>query len=118
MRARSLATARLRRAGARGAAAGGESAAAAGRGDAARGRDDRRFVHVSIRADALLGDDVTVPQQTFALFEATPSARVEPSRDGRQTYVFDIDLLALEPGEHTLAGAAAAGRPPMARSAA
>lgn len=61
------------------------------------------LVHVAIRADALLGDDVTVPQQTFAPFEAhAKRARVEPSRDGRQTYVFDIDLLALEPGEHTL----------------
>ncbi len=61
------------------------------------------LVHVSIRADALLGDDVTVPQQSFAPFEAhSKRARVEPARDGRQTYVFEIELLALEPGEHTL----------------
>jgi hypothetical protein len=61
------------------------------------------LVHVSIRAGALLGDDVTVPQQSFAPFEAhAKRARVEPARDGRQTYVFDIDLLALEPGQHTL----------------
>ena len=61
------------------------------------------LVHVSLRADALLGDDVTVPQQSFTPFEAhAKRARVEPSRDGRQVYVFEIDLLALEPGQHTL----------------
>jgi hypothetical protein len=61
------------------------------------------LVHVSLRADALVGDDVTVPQQSFAPFEAhAKRARVEPARDGRQTYVFELDLLALEPGDHTL----------------
>jgi len=60
-------------------------------------------VHVHLRADAVDGDDVTVPEQSFAPFElAARHARVEPEKDGRRTFVFDLDLLALEPGKHEL----------------
>jgi hypothetical protein len=62
-------------------------------------------VHVSVRADALEGDDVTLPEQSFAPFELTNKrARVEPVKNGRQLFVFELDLLALDPGKHALPG--------------
>jgi hypothetical protein len=61
------------------------------------------LLHLTLRANALEGDDVTVPQQSFAPLEAhARRVRTEPARDGRRTHVFELDLLALEPGEHTL----------------
>lgn len=58
-----------------------------------------------IRADALEGDDVAVPEQSFAPLEVhARRARVEPAKDGRQRFVFELDLLALDPGRHALAG--------------
>jgi hypothetical protein len=61
------------------------------------------LLHLTLRADALEGDDVTVPQQSFAPLEAhARRVRTEPARDGRRAHVFELDLLALEPGEHTL----------------
>ena len=58
------------------------------------------LVHLSIRADAPEGDDVTVAEQSFQPFEVSDKrARVEAAKDGRHTFVFDIDLLALEPGD-------------------
>jgi hypothetical protein len=63
------------------------------------------LVHVSLRADALEGDDVTLPEQSFAPFELTNKrARVEPVKNGRQLFVFELDLLALDPGKHSLPG--------------
>jgi hypothetical protein len=56
-----------------------------------------------VRADALVGDDVAVPEQSFAPFEITGKrVRVESERDGRQLFVFELDLLALEGGEQTI----------------
>ncbi len=61
------------------------------------------LLHLTLRADALVGDDVTVPRQSFAPLEAhARRTRTEPARGGRQTHVFELDLLALEPGTHTL----------------
>jgi hypothetical protein len=58
-------------------------------------------VRLTLRADALQGDDVTVPEQSFAPFEVKQKrARVEPAKDGRQQFVFEIELLAIEPGKH------------------
>jgi uncharacterized membrane protein YgcG len=58
------------------------------------------LVRLTIRADAPEGDDVTVTDQSFAPFEVLDKrARVEPVKDGRHTFVFEIDLLSLEPGE-------------------
>ena len=63
------------------------------------------IVHVSVRADALEGDDVTLPEQSFAPFELTNKRpRVEPSKNGRRLFVFELDLLALDPGKHALPG--------------
>lgn len=60
-------------------------------------------VRLAIHADALESDDVTVADQLFAPFEALASrARVEPAKDGRHTFAFEIDLLALEPGAHEI----------------
>jgi hypothetical protein len=58
-------------------------------------------VRLTLRADAVQGDDVTVPEQSFAPFEVKQKrARVEPAKDGRQQFVFEIELLAIEPGKH------------------
>jgi hypothetical protein len=58
-----------------------------------------------IRADALEGDDVAVPEQSFAPLEVhARRARVEPAKDGRQRFVFELELLALDPGRHAIDG--------------
>lgn len=60
-------------------------------------------VKVEISADAPLGDDVTVPDQSFAPFEVyKKQARVEPPNGERQRFVFTLELLALEPGDKPL----------------
>jgi len=60
-------------------------------------------VKLEISADALLGDDVTVADQSFAPFEVyKKSARVEPPNGDRQRFVFALELLALEPGDMPL----------------
>jgi hypothetical protein len=61
------------------------------------------LVRLTIRADAVVGDDVTVPTQAFAPFEVKAKrARVEPAKDGRQRFVFEIELLAIEPGKQVI----------------
>ena len=58
------------------------------------------LLHVTIQAVAAEGDDVTVPDQSLAPFEVhRRRARVESLSDGRSRFVFDLDLLVLEPGE-------------------
>jgi hypothetical protein len=58
-----------------------------------------------IRADAREGDDVAVPEQKFATLEVhARRARVEPAEGGRQRFVFELDLLAFEPGRHAIDG--------------
>lgn len=60
-------------------------------------------IALTLRADAVQGDDVTVPEQSFAPFEVRRKrARVEPAQGGRQRFVFEIELLAIEPGKHEL----------------
>jgi hypothetical protein len=60
-------------------------------------------VHLTIRADALVGDDVTVPEQSFAPLEVqSKRARTDPAKDGRQLFVFDVELLALDAGDAQL----------------
>jgi hypothetical protein len=62
-------------------------------------------VHVTVRADAVAGDDVTLPEQSFAPFEIIGKRpRVEPAKGERQLFVFELDLLALDPGKHSLPG--------------
>jgi hypothetical protein len=54
-------------------------------------------VHLQISADALLGDDVTIAEQSFAPFEVHQKrARVEPPSGQRQRFVFELELLGLE----------------------
>src|SRR5690242_533651 len=48
------------------------------------------LVHLTVTADAALGDDVTLPEQSFAPFELTAKrAHVEQAKGGRQAFVFD-----------------------------
>jgi len=62
-------------------------------------------VNLTIRADAMQGDDVTVPEQAFSPFEVLhKNARVEPAKDGRQAFVFELELLALDAGKPDLPG--------------
>jgi hypothetical protein len=60
-------------------------------------------LRVVIEASALEGDDVTVPEQSFAPLELVgKNARVLPAKDGRQTFVFELDFISLTPGVHAM----------------
>jgi hypothetical protein len=62
-------------------------------------------IRLSIEASALEGDDVTVPEQSFAPLELVgKSARVVPAKDGRQSFVFELDFIGLTPGQHPMTG--------------
>lgn len=57
------------------------------------------LVHVTITADALAGDDVALPQQSYAPFEVhAQTMTTSPVQNGRHTITFRLDLLVLEPG--------------------
>lgn len=57
-------------------------------------------ITLNVVADVLEGDDVSVPEQTFGTLDiGDKRARVEPAKDGRQRFVFEVDLIALEPGD-------------------
>ncbi len=58
---------------------------------------------LKLRADALKVDDIAVPRdQDFAPFDVLDRrARVEEGNE-RAVHFFELDLLALEPGDHTL----------------
>lgn len=61
-------------------------------------------VHLTIEAVALAGDDVAVPEQSFAPFEIVrKNVRLTPEKAGRQRFVFELDLLALESGPQSIA---------------
>jgi hypothetical protein len=58
------------------------------------------IVHLEIMAEAALGDDVTVAEQSFAPFEVyKKNLRVEQPQGDRQRFVFQLDVLAFEPGD-------------------
>lgn len=62
-----------------------------------------QVVHVEISAQALVGDDVTVADQSLAPFEIyKKDARVEAPSGNQQRFVFSLDLLALEAGDKPL----------------
>jgi hypothetical protein len=61
------------------------------------------LIHVEITAVALLGDDVTIAEQPFAPYEVYKKlARVEAPQNGKQRFVFKLDLLAVEPGDKAI----------------
>lgn len=58
------------------------------------------LVELTLSADAKLGDDVTIPDQSFSPFEVRDRVRrVEPPKDGRQRFVFRLTLQVFEAGE-------------------
>jgi hypothetical protein len=60
-------------------------------------------IKVEISAEAPVGDDVTIADQSFAPFEVyKKQARVEPPNGDRQRFVFTLELLGLEPGDKPL----------------
>ena len=60
-------------------------------------------VHVEITAEVPTGDDVTIADQSFAPFEVyKKQARVEPPNGDKQRFVFNLELLGLEPGDKPL----------------
>ena len=64
-----------------------------------------QLVHVEIAALALVGDDVTVAEQSLAPYEVyKKQARVEAPSGNQQRFVFSLELLALEPGDKPLPG--------------
>lgn len=61
------------------------------------------LVHVVVTVTLPEGDDVNVPRQAFTPFELHAQRhRDRPIDGGRREWTFEIDLLALEPGEHEL----------------
>jgi hypothetical protein len=61
------------------------------------------MVRLTITAEAREGDDVTVPDQSFGALEVhDKQVRIEKSSQGRKRFVFQIELLALEPGEQAI----------------
>lgn len=60
-------------------------------------------VTLRVVADALEGDDLAVPPQSFEPFEVRDQrVTQEPTGAGRVTWRFEVDLLAFEPGDHEL----------------
>jgi hypothetical protein len=59
-------------------------------------------VTLSITAEAPQGVDVAVPEQALSPFELLDRrVKVTPT-DGKQQFSFELDLLVLEPGEHSV----------------
>lgn len=55
------------------------------------------IVKLTITAEVAEGDEVTLPEQTFGSFEVHDTARRKRSpRNGRQTFVFELQLQAFE----------------------
>lgn len=61
------------------------------------------LLHVELEVVVPDGDDVNLPRQSFAPFELFDQSHEESVVDGRRRFLFRLDLLALMPGEHTLA---------------
>jgi hypothetical protein len=62
-----------------------------------------QLVKLEIRAVVPTGDDVTIAEQPFAPFEVHKKlARVEPPENGKQRFVFNLELLALESGDQPI----------------
>lgn len=59
--------------------------------------------HLRIYATVPEGDAVNLPRQSFGPFELIgQSSPDRPASDGYREFVFDLELLALEPGEHEI----------------
>lgn len=57
------------------------------------------LLELHLTADALVGDDVTIPDQAFGPFEVRDKRqRVEPAKGDRQRFVFDLVLQVFESG--------------------
>ncbi|HEX4352249.1 MAG TPA: hypothetical protein VHZ95_05030 [Polyangiales bacterium] len=62
-----------------------------------------QVIQLEIGASVPVGDDVTIAEQSFEPFEVhKKSARVEPPQNGKQRFVFNLELLALEPGDQPI----------------
>jgi hypothetical protein len=58
------------------------------------------LVQLRITASVVHGDDITIPDQSFAPFEVhKKNLRVAEAAHGKQDFVFDLQLLALTPGK-------------------
>jgi len=61
------------------------------------------LIRLAITAIARPGDDVAVPEQALAPFEVHGTQmRQDTTSDGRPRFVFTLELIAMEPGDHTL----------------
>jgi hypothetical protein len=60
-------------------------------------------VHLRITADTAAGDELAVPEQNLGAFEVRAKrSKVEKTSTGKRRFVFELDLLAVEPGEREL----------------
>lgn len=60
------------------------------------------LVRVVITAEVPEGDDVAVPEQQLGSLEIFDRRHTSEVRDGRRRFRFELDLLALEPGQQEL----------------
>ena len=61
------------------------------------------LVHLRLIATVVHGDDIALPEQSFAPFEVhAKNLRVADPVAGKQDYIFDLQLLALMPGEEPI----------------
>lgn len=59
-----------------------------------------QLLNLQIEALAGEGDDVTVPEQSFGIMSIQRKrVRVDAAKDGKQRFVFTLELLPLEPGD-------------------
>jgi hypothetical protein len=61
------------------------------------------IVRLTMTVTAHEGDRISVPEQSFEPFDVLETHNTEaPPANGRQEHVFTLELLALEPGDHTI----------------
>jgi hypothetical protein len=71
--------------------------------DPASGLVTGDVVHLTMTVTGHEGDRITVPEQSFEPFDVLETHSTEsPPENGRARHVFTLDLLALEPGDHTI----------------
>lgn len=60
-------------------------------------------VHYELTVEVPDGDDVNLPRQSYAPLELVGQDHTESAANGRRRFVYTLDLLALAPGEITIA---------------
>lgn len=71
--------------------------------DPQKGVQTGDVVRLRITADTAAGDELALPEQNLGAFEVRAKrSKVENTSAGKQRFVFELDLLAVEPGDREL----------------